>query len=76
MKNKEQQMKEAIKRNFFSRPLLEIYINIPFLLVRTSIAREAVEMYITEYLYIQVKIFKWETKFRLYQTGLRRNKNE
>ena len=69
MKDKKK-IKQIIKR-LQERPLLDLYVRIPFVWLRTHILSESSEMYTKEYIWLQVRIYKWEVKFRLYQTGIR-----
>lgn len=52
------------------KPLLEIYIAIPFIKVETFIVREEFMRAQREYVGLRIQIWKWETRFRLYKNNL------
>ena len=52
-------------------PLLAIWLDIPFVSMRTSIFHESYERAEYEYLTLDWKVWKWSGSFRLYQTCYR-----
>lgn len=56
------------ERILMNLPYLEIYIAVPFILIRTKVLRTFTEFEEFEYIVLDVKIWKWEFRFRLYNT--------
>lgn len=55
------------------RPLLDIWVDVYFVQVRTALFRENINFDSIEYLALQVTtVHKWGFKIRLYDTGIRR----
>ena len=51
-------------RNF---PVLRFYLEIPFILIRTHLMSYAYEAQRYDYIVLEIKIHKWQTKFMLYK---------
>lgn len=49
-----------------SLPILELYIELPFLLIHTSLMRRVDMGRYINYVQLGIKLFKWEFSFRLY----------
>ena len=58
-------------------PLLNLYIEIPLITVRTTIMNKSCERMVVEYVSLRISIYKWSFEFELYDTYRRRmNSNE
>ena len=51
-----------------NRPILDFWLRIPFIEIRTGLMTERLEIVTKEYCYLDVKIYKWDFRFRLYDT--------
>ena len=60
------------KKYFF--PLLILNIEIPFIKIYTNFFQERMESDTFEYVFLYLEIFKWNFKFRLYNTSVRTRK--
>jgi hypothetical protein len=49
-------------------PLLHLWIEIPFISVRTELMGQRLERMTREYIAVQVRIWKWHGTFELYDT--------
>lgn len=49
-------------------PILHLYIEIPFISIRTIIMGQSINRMTREYIMLQVKIWKWSFDFELYDT--------
>lgn len=58
-------MKKKIWRKYL--PILNIYLQIPFIDIRTSILRESAESLTIELFVIEWRIYKWNGAFKLYK---------
>jgi hypothetical protein len=47
-------------------PLLHLYIEIPFISIRTSLMHYKYEAQLFEYIMLGVRVYKWSTEFKLY----------
>ncbi len=58
-----------ITKKFWSYlPLLHIYIEIPFLAIRTMLMGRQYDSGEVEYIMLYIKLFKWDFEFKLYDT--------
>lgn len=63
-----------LKERHIKFPYLDLYINTPLLAIRTELMNEAYERYTYEYIGVYIKLWKWDTRFRLYEPGESRRK--
>jgi len=56
-----------------NRPILDFWLRIPFIELRTGLMSERLEMDTKEYCYLDIKIYKWDFRFRLYDTWAKLN---
>ena len=54
-----------------SRPILDFWLRIPFIEMRTGLMTENMNMDTKEYCYLDISIFKWDFHVRLYDTWSR-----
>jgi len=52
-------------------PLIHLYIELPFISIRTMIMGHAYEKACREYIILQIRIWKWHCEFELYDTDRR-----
>jgi len=52
-------------------PLLHIYIEIPFLTIRTALMYKRQEIDVVEYIALQIMLYKWNFEFKLYDSFIR-----
>lgn len=50
------------------RPILDFWLRIPLIEIRTGLMSERMEVDTREYCYVDIKIYKWQFRFRLYNT--------
>lgn len=52
-------------------PLLDLRIEIPFLLVQTILMRDSDYARVVDYIAVEIRFYRWEFRFRLYDTMTR-----
>jgi len=61
-------MNRKLSRFWNYLPLLHIYIELPFLTVRTSFMYRRHEMDAVEYIALDIHLYKWHWEIKLYDT--------
>jgi hypothetical protein len=49
-------------------PLLHLYVEVPFILIHTSLMNRAFERQVKQYVMLRVRVWKWVWEFELYDT--------
>lgn len=57
------------------RPILNLWIQLPYFEVRTALLNECMDSDSIEYVMLHVKIYKWQFSLRLYNTMTRVESN-
>lgn len=63
------------KERHLKFPYLGFYLRLPLIDIGTHVMTERLEMYTYDYIAIRIKVWRWESTFRLYEPGEKRYKS-